>query len=146
MRSPEKNDVQQRDEDRDDANDEYDFVDGGHCSVFSLLRVSIFCLSQPSVVASNAGDGLYIEVRKSCIANSSMSFACSSVSFWMCSIMLLVVGWLVISPNLQDLRCCQELGNKLAKLARFLLCVQALLLLSCLLISQTQQDQVPKGF
>jgi hypothetical protein len=42
VRSPKEKDVQQRYEDRDDANDEYDFVDGGHCSVFSCARVSIF--------------------------------------------------------------------------------------------------------
>jgi hypothetical protein len=40
VRSPKEKDVQQRYEDRDDANDEYDFVDGVH--EFSLLRVSIF--------------------------------------------------------------------------------------------------------
>jgi hypothetical protein len=30
MRSPEKNDVQDGNQDRDDADDEYDLVDGSH--------------------------------------------------------------------------------------------------------------------
>jgi hypothetical protein len=42
MRCPKEYDVQQRDEDRDNRNRYDDFVDVGHCSVFSLLRVSIF--------------------------------------------------------------------------------------------------------
>ena len=42
VRCPKEKDVQQRDKNRYDANDEYDLVDGGHCSVFSLARVSIF--------------------------------------------------------------------------------------------------------
>ena len=58
VRCPKENDVQQRYEDRDDRNDEYDLVDGGHCSVFSWLSFSIVCVSHPSVVASHAGAGL----------------------------------------------------------------------------------------
>jgi hypothetical protein len=56
VRCPKEKDVQQRYEDRDNRNRDDDFVDGGH--EFSLLRVSIFCVSQPSVVASTAGAGL----------------------------------------------------------------------------------------